>query len=94
MSEKVYVEKTNQVVKIDASGLSFRDLNARLREAVSNGPRRIELHNVYGQRYIGTNLDKPIEVEIFGIPGNDLGRSWMALGLLFMAMPRMAVATR
>ena len=83
MSEKVYVEKTNKVLKIDASGLSFRDLNSRLREVVSNGTERIELHNVYGQRYIGTNLDKPIEVEIFGIPGNDLGA--------FMDGPRITV---
>jgi glutamate synthase domain-containing protein 3 len=83
MSEEVYVEKTNQVVKIDASGLSFRDLNSRLREAVSNGTQRIELHNVYGQRYIGTSLNKPVEVEIFGIPGNDLGA--------FMDGPRITV---
>ncbi len=83
MSEEVYVEKTNQVVKIDASGLSFRDLNSRLREVVSNGTQRIELHNVYGQRYIGTSLNKPVEVEIFGIPGNDLGA--------FMDGPRITV---
>ena len=83
MSEEVYVEKMNQVVKIDASGLSFRDLNSRLREVVSNGTERIELHNVYGQRYIGTSLNKPVEVEIFGIPGNDLGA--------FMDGPRITV---
>ncbi|MBM4463636.1 MAG: hypothetical protein FJ012_09980 [Chloroflexi bacterium] len=71
------------MVKIDASGLPFRDLNARLREAVSSGTQRIELHNVYGQRYIGTNLNKPIEVEIFGVPGNDLGA--------FMDGPRIIV---
>jgi glutamate synthase domain-containing protein 3 len=83
MAEKIFVEKTNQMVKIDASGLSFRDLNARLKEAASNGTQRIELHNIYGQRYIGTNLNKPVEVEIFGVPGNDLGA--------FMHGPRIIV---
>jgi len=62
-----------KVVKIDAKGVSSRDLNARLRKIVLNGTRKIELRNVYGQRYIGTDLDKPIEIEIFGTPGNDLG---------------------
>ncbi|MFC2069505.1 hypothetical protein ACFLTP_10965, partial [Chloroflexota bacterium] len=42
-----------------------------------------ELHNVYGQRYIGTNLNKPVEIEIFGTPGNDLGA--------FMDGPRITV---
>lgn len=63
----------NQVVKIDASGVFYRELNARLRNAVSNGTQRIELQNVYGQRYIGTDLGRPVEIEIFGTPGNDLG---------------------
>jgi glutamate synthase domain-containing protein 3 len=67
------VVKETSLVKIDASGVFYRELNARLREAVSNGARKIELHNVYGQRYIGTDLDKPVEIEIFGTPGNDLG---------------------
>ena len=66
-------EKTNTIVKIDAYGLTHRELNVRLRDAVSNGAHRIELKNVYGQRYIGTDLDQPVEIEIFGVPGNDLG---------------------
>jgi glutamate synthase domain-containing protein 3 len=41
------------------------------------------LRNVYGQRYIGTDLDKPVEIEIFGTPGNDLGA--------FMDGPRVVV---
>jgi glutamate synthase domain-containing protein 3 len=67
------IKTTSRVVKIDASGIFYRELNAKLRETVSNGTRKIELHNVYGQRYIGTDLDRPVEIEIFGIPGNDLG---------------------
>jgi glutamate synthase domain-containing protein 3 len=63
----------NEVVTIDGKGLSYRELNARLKQAARNGTQRIELRNIYGQRYIGTDLDKPVEIEIFGTPGNDLG---------------------
>ena len=75
--------KTNSVAKINASGIFYRELNARLRDAVSEGAHRVELHNVCGQRYIGTDLDKPVEIEIFGTPGNDLGA--------FMHGPRIIV---
>jgi glutamate synthase domain-containing protein 3 len=66
-------EKSKSLVEINAMSTSTRELNARLREATLNGTRKIELRNVYGQRYIGTDLDKPVEIEIFGTPGNDLG---------------------
>jgi len=75
--------REDTVIDIDASGVYYRDLNTTLREAVSDSARRIELHNVHGQRYIGTNLDKPVELEIFGTPGNDLGA--------FMDGPRIIV---
>ena len=65
--------KSNSVIEIDAWGILTRELNMRLREAASNGTRKIRLRNVYGQRYIGTDLDEPVEIEIFGTPGNDLG---------------------
>ena len=76
-------EKANSVVKIDATGILTRELNMRLREATGNGINKIELRNIYGQRYIGTDLDKPVEIEIFGTPGNDLGA--------FMDGPRIIV---
>jgi glutamate synthase domain-containing protein 3 len=76
-------KETNRVAKIDANGVYYRELNARLRELVTNSVQRVELHNVYGQRYIGTDLDKPVEIEIFGTPGNDLGA--------FMDGPRITV---
>ena len=75
--------KTNSVAKMNASGVFYRELNARLRDAVSEGAHRVELHNVCGQRYIGTDLGKPVEIEIFGTPGNDLGA--------FMHGPRIIV---
>ena len=75
--------RKNSLVKIDANGLYYRELNARLRNMVSNGAQRIELNNVHGQRYIGTDLDEAVELEIFGTPGNDLGA--------FMNGPRIIV---
>ncbi len=65
--------KQSQTARVNAMGLSHRELNARLKELVSDGAQKIELRNVYGQRYIGTDLDKPVGIEIFGTPGNDLG---------------------
>jgi glutamate synthase domain-containing protein 3 len=72
-----------EIVTIDAKGVFYRELNAKLRQVVSNGNNKIELQNVYGQRYIGTDLDKPIKIDIFGTPGNDLGA--------FMDGPRIIV---
>ena len=76
-------DKGGSAVKVDATGIYYRDLNAKLRGVASGDTQRIELHNVHGQRYIGTNLDKPVEIEIFGTPGNDLGA--------FMDGPRIIV---
>ncbi|MFC1874844.1 hypothetical protein ACFLY3_01630 [Chloroflexota bacterium] len=75
--------RKNSVVKIDASGVYYRELNASLREVASNGARKIELYNVHGQRYIGTGLDSPVEIKILGTPGNDLG--------VFMNGPKITV---
>ena len=83
MAKNIHGRNANPVTRIDAKGLFYRELNARLRDAVSNGTQRIVLQNVYGQRYIGTDLDKPVEIEIFGTPGNDLGA--------FMDGPRIIV---
>jgi glutamate synthase domain-containing protein 3 len=66
------MESVQSIFKIDATNLHYRELNAKLREAVENGVERIELHNVYGQRYLGTDLHRPVEIHIHGTPGNDL----------------------
>jgi glutamate synthase domain-containing protein 3 len=60
-------------VTIDATGVYYRDLNRQLRDLTNSGTEKITIKNVYGQRYIGTDLDKSVEIEIFGTPGNDLG---------------------
>jgi glutamate synthase domain-containing protein 3 len=70
-------------LQIDAAGMHYRDLNARLREAVADGVSIIELHNIYGQRYLGTDLHRMVEIHIYGTPGNDLAS--------FMDGPRIVV---
>lgn len=83
MVQSIIQERQNSIVRIDTRDVLTRDLNALLREAVANGAHKIELRNVCGQRYIGTDLGKKIDIEIFGTPGNDLGA--------FMNGPRIMV---
>jgi glutamate synthase domain-containing protein 3 len=63
----------NNVALIDATGVYYRDLNSLLRSLDGNGIKKVEICNVYGQRYIGTDLDNNIDIDIYGTPGNDLG---------------------
>lgn len=61
-------------MRIDADNLHYRELNERIREAVADGEKSIELANVNGQRYIGDGLQgDEVEIVIRGVPGNDLG---------------------
>ena len=78
-----HVIAENEVWKIDAEGLSYKNLNSLLRTINSKDAERIEIHNVCGQRYIGTDLDKEVQIDIYGTPGNDLGA--------FMNGPRLVV---
>jgi glutamate synthase domain-containing protein 3 len=74
---------TNNVAKIDATDMYYRDLNNLLRSLDGTGIERIEISNVYGQRYIGTDLNEHLTIDIFGTPGNDLGA--------FMSGPKITV---
>ncbi len=67
-------------MRIDATGLHYRELNQQIRTAVEAGETDFELYNVCGHRYIGCGLDTPIDIRIYGIPGNDLAS--------FMSGPR------
>lgn len=71
------------VARVDACGVYYRELNAQIKKMVARGVRKIELHNVCGQRYIGTDVEGAVEIDIFGTPGNDLGA--------FMNGPRITV---
>ena len=91
--EKIIVETNSKFVprakvdnglwKIDAKGMYYKDLNSLLRDVCSKGAEKIEIRNVYGQRYIGTDLDKEVKINIYGTPGNDMGA--------FMSGPRIVV---
>jgi glutamate synthase domain-containing protein 3 len=76
-------ERSRTVVEIDATGMETKALNTKLRELATGGCDSIRIINVYGQRYIGTDLNRKIDIEIVGTPGNDLGS--------FMDGPRITV---
>ena len=69
-----YFTREGNVLKVNAEGLYYRDLNTLLRQAIAaDGIQRIDIHSVCGHRYIGTNLDTALQINIYGTPGNDLG---------------------
>jgi glutamate synthase domain-containing protein 3 len=72
-----------KVVKINAEGLYYKELNSLLRAVITGDVERIELNNVCGQRYIGTDLNTKIQIDVYGTPGNDLGA--------FMSGPKMVI---
>jgi len=74
---------TKTALQINAMELHYREVNTLLRQAVADGVELIELHNVFGQRYLGTDLHRPVEIHIHGTPGNDLAS--------FMDGPRIVV---
>jgi glutamate synthase domain-containing protein 3 len=67
------VKLEDGMYKIDAEGLYYKDLNCLLRVVSSSGAKKAEIHGVCGQRYIGTDLDSNMQIDIYGTPGNDLG---------------------
>jgi glutamate synthase domain-containing protein 3 len=91
--EKIIVETNSKFVprvkvdnglwKIDAEGMYYKDLNSLLRDVCSKGAEKIEIRNVCGQRYIGTDLITEVKIDIYGTPGNDMGA--------FMSGPRIVV---
>ncbi len=65
--------RKNGEVEINASKLHYRELNNMVKGAAAEGSKEIVLENVYGQRYIGSGIRKPVRIIIHGVPGNDLG---------------------
>lgn len=62
----------NKII-IDANGLNYKILNAKIKEFIKKGYKKIYVENVFGQRFIGAGLnDKDVEIIINGFPGNDL----------------------
>jgi glutamate synthase domain-containing protein 3 len=66
------VTEENGVYKVNAQDMHYKDLNTILRQLDAKGAQKIELYNVYGQRYIGTDLKNKLKIDIYGTPGNDL----------------------
>ena len=60
------------MITIDANGVYYKDLNARIKEAIMLGSEHIELINVNDQRYIGDGISASGKLTIHGEPGNDL----------------------
>ncbi|MGI5817714.1 MAG: hypothetical protein ACOX9R_06395 [Armatimonadota bacterium] len=60
------------MMRIDADGLHYKELNERIHEAIADGATELQLENVLGHRYIGAGLKGGVHIEINGIPGNDL----------------------
>jgi len=68
------IKREGNVLKVDAEELYYRDLNCLLRQAIAaDCIERVEISNVCGQRYIGTDLDTTARIDVYGTPGNDLG---------------------
>ncbi len=61
------------MIRIDATGLTHRKLNEKLRQEISLGKKEIVLKNVLGQRFIAAGLRDKVQIRIEGIAGNDLG---------------------
>lgn len=66
-----YIKLRKNAIEINANGMHYRDLNYLIKN-ISKMSKKIILRNIFGQRYIGTNLCENI-IEIYGTPGNDLG---------------------
>ncbi len=72
-----------QIETIDAGQMPFRQLNEKIRELIDRGCNDILLNNVCGHRYIASGIDKPVNITINGVPGNDLA--------IFASGPRITV---
>ncbi|MEM2145133.1 MAG: hypothetical protein QW279_07215, partial [Candidatus Jordarchaeaceae archaeon] len=72
-------------MQIDAKGLSYKELNRKLKELVSKDDAiEIDVLNVNGHRYIGTGLENSKAViRLYGVPGNDLA-AFMSGGSIFV----------
>ncbi len=59
--------------EINVKNMDFKILNEIIHKSILEGKKRFYLKNVIGQRYIGAGLPHGVEIEIFGVPGQDLG---------------------
>jgi NADPH-dependent glutamate synthase beta subunit-like oxidoreductase/glutamate synthase domain-containing protein 3/Pyruvate/2-oxoacid:ferredoxin oxidoreductase delta subunit len=67
------MEEVISCCRIHVGKIHYRDVNLAIRRQIKEGVRHFILENVTGQRYIGAGLDDGIVIEIYGVPGQDLG---------------------
>lgn len=69
------MESKNVIIDAEEGGrkLHYRELNKKIREAVSGGAKHITVKNVSGQRFIGAGIKGDVTIEIFGDAGLDTG---------------------
>ncbi len=67
------MQKLVSLVRIDAEGVHYTDLNRKIRKAVHEGAREIEIDHVLGQRFIADGLRGDVIIRIHGTVGGDLG---------------------
>lgn len=60
------------MMRIDAQGLNYKELNHMVREAVAQGQFDLFLDHVNGQRYIGDALAGNVQIRVKGVAGQDL----------------------
>lgn len=80
------VEKMNDPTinaSINNVPLHYKVLNEKIHQIIKSNPKKIVLNDVCGQRFIATALEGDIQIEINGLPGNDLG--------IFMDGPKITV---
>lgn len=65
-------QKLEEKLSIEATGLHYKELNRKVKENISEGFRQLKLTSVNGQRYIGTGINLPVKIDIYGTPGSDL----------------------
>lgn len=57
----------------DNTPLHYKEFNQLVHKAIEDGYEKIKLINVYGQRFIAAGVEKKVQIDIYGTPGNDLG---------------------
>lgn len=69
-------------MRLDANGMHYRELNARLRALLAAGEREIEVDGVNGQRYVAAGFrGDGVRLTLRGVAGNDLA-CFMGPGVL------------
>jgi len=72
-ARSIKITKENGAVSIDAEHIYYRDLNRAIRDEIGNGETSFRLKNVNGHRYIADGICGDVSIDVFGVPGQDLG---------------------